>query len=202
MPFSAISHLLRVERARQRINRSVTAAGFATPAMGEIQLDEGTEPLLATNMRGMFLVTRRGLGDVARYGFSPCEVDEEHVLLTELARVLWELPTTHAWAGPRAGWSLRCTSVSEAVGQFRSNGLEPRTLIVSVDLAREVLGPDRQLPEEGLVGNVDQMQVLITNLPRDTALVALAPLRAGVCVRVGDNIGMLVRPEAFKVVHT
>jgi hypothetical protein len=193
MPFSVISHLLHVERHRQRITRSAMASGFATPALGEIEIGSSEEPLLlATNMRGTFLQTRKSFGGIARYGFSTCTVADEGVLATELARVLWDLPETHG---------IRCNAVATAVAAFHSHGLEPRTLVVSSQLARTVLGQDA-LPPEGLAGAVDKMQVLVTGFPETVAIVALSPRQAGLCVRVGDNIGMLVRPQAFKVVRT
>jgi hypothetical protein len=196
MPFSVLSHLLHVERHRQRITRSAMAAGFATPALGEIQLrdSDGGEPLLATNMRGTFLRTRKSRDHVIRYGFSPCPVEAEGVLVSELARVLWDLSEAHHW-------DLRCRAVPEAVETFRARGMEPRTVVVSSQFARTVLGQETP-PPEGLAGVVDKMQVLVTLLPEDVALVALAPISAGTCVRVGDNIGMLIRPSAFRVVHT
>lgn len=194
MPFSVLSHLLHVERQRQRITRSAMSSGFAVPALGEIELGSAPEtPMIATNMRGTFLVTRRSREGVARYGFTPCPVEEEGVLVTELARVLWELSTAHSWG-------IRCNTVALAVESFRVSGLEPRTLVVSSQLARSVLGSET-LPPEGLAGVADKMQVLVTTLPEDHALVALAPAHAGACVRVGDNIGMLVRPQAFRVVR-
>lgn len=195
MPFSVLSHVLHVERHRQRITRSAMSAGFATPALGEIQLSGSDEPaLLATNMRGTFLPTRKSRDGIVRYGFSTCPVGEEGVLATELARVLWE-------GGPEEGWGIRCSAVATAIEAFRGKGLEPRTLVVSSQLAREVLGQETP-PPEGLAGIVDKMQVLVTGLPENVALVALPPARAGFCVRVGDSMGMLVRPHAFKVVRT
>jgi len=195
MPFSPFSHLLSVDRTRLRLNRSATAAGFAMPALGEVQLTNVPEPaLLATNMRGTFLLTRKSSEGIARYGFSPCEPANEPVLLTELARVLWELSPQHEW-------DIRCSGVPEAVESFRTHGLEARTVVVSSQLARSVLGQDA-LPPEGLAGTVGKMQVLVTGLPENVALVALAPENAGVCVRTGDNMGMLVRPQAFRVVQT
>jgi hypothetical protein len=160
--------------------------------LGEIEIGSSDEPLLlASNMRGTFLQTRKSAGGIVRYGFSSCTVADEGVLTTELARVLWDLPETHG---------IRCNAVATAVEAFRGHGLEPRTLVVSSQLARTVLGQD--VPPEGLAGVMDTMQVLVTGLPETVALVALAPRQAGLCVRVGDNIGMLVRPQAFKVVHT
>ncbi len=194
MPFSVLSHLVGVERTRQRITRSPTSAGFATPALGEVHLGEGTEPLLATNMRGTFLQTRKSRDNVARYGFSTCPVDEEHILVTELARVLWDLSYPHEWG-------IRCTAVPAAVEAFQAQGLEPRTLVVSTQLAREVLKSETS-PPEGLAGTVDRMQVLVTGLPENVALVSLAPARAGMCVRVGNDVGVLIRPMAFRVVRT
>lgn len=193
MPFSVVSHLLHVERHRQRITRSAMASGFATPALGEIEIGSSDEPrLLASNMRGTFLQTRKSSEGVVRYGFSTCTVADEGVLATELARVLWDLPE---------GDGIRCNAVATAVEAFRSQGLEPRTLVVSSQLARTVLGQDA-MPPEGLAGVVDKMQVLVTGFPETVALVALAPRLAGFCVRVGDSLGMLIRPQAFKVVHT
>lgn len=195
MPFAPLSHLLHVDRTRPRLNRHASSVGYATPALGEIHLVNVPEPaLLATNMRGTFLLTRKTPEGIARYGFSTCEVADEPVIITELARVLWELSAEH-------DWDIRCRGVPEAVESFRAKGLEARTVVVSSQLARAVLGQDA-LPPEGLAGTVGRMQVVVTGLPEDVALVALAPENAGVCIRTGDNVGMLVRPQAFRVVRT
>jgi hypothetical protein len=195
MPFSVFSHLFLVERARQRIKRSATAAGFATPALGEIDINAtDTDPLLATNMRGTFLLTRKTPNGIARYGFSPCFIEEEGVLATELAIRLWDGSET-------CGWDIRCKSVPEAVESFGQASLEPRTLVVSAALARGILGQEAPVPE-GLAGTVNRMQVLVTSLPETVALVALAPVSAGLCVRMGDSIGIIMRPKAFRVVRT
>jgi hypothetical protein len=130
---------------------------------------------------------------MARYGFSPCPAEDEGAVVTELARVLWEMSYAHEWG-------IRCRGVPQAVEGFRALGLEARTLVVSSQLARGIL-EQADLPPEGLVGAVDKMQVLVTTLPENTAIVALAPANAGMCVRVGDNLGMLVRPLAFRVVR-
>lgn len=193
MPFSVFSHLLCIERHRPRITRSAFASGFATPALGEYQLSTSPQdPLLATNMRGTFLGTRPSRENVVRYGFTVCPLNEEGVLVTELARVLWELSEVHAW-------DIRCKTVAAAVASFE--GHVPRSLVVSARLAQEVLGQDAP-PPEGFVGNIDKMQVLVTSLPENVALVALAPTQAGNSTRVGDNVGMIIRPRAFRVVRT
>jgi hypothetical protein len=193
--FSVFTHLFHVERARQRITRSALSSGFAVPALGTMQINAtDTAPLLATNMRGTFLLTRKSPDHAVRYGFSPCPIEEEGVLVTELAQKLWELSTAHEWG-------IRCRGVPEAVESFRAVNLEPRTIVVSETLARKILGQDVGALE-GLAGTVDRVQVFVTSLPENIALVALAPASAGLCVRVGDNIGLIVRPLAFRVVRT
>ena len=138
-------------------------------------------------------MTHKSSDHVVRYGFTPCPAHEEGVLTTELARVLWELAPTHGWP--------RCTSVSEAVASFLQQGLDARTLVVSSAVARTVLGRENDVPE-GLAGTVGRLQVLVTGLPENVSLVALAPARAGYGVRTGDNIGLVIRPAAFRVVET
>jgi hypothetical protein len=190
--FSVLSHLLEVERQRPRMNRRT--GGFATAGLGEVQLRAEDPSPLVTNMRGTFLMTHKSPDHVARYGFSACPPEEEGVLLTELARVLSLLSDQN-------GWGLRCTSVAEAVEAFRLVGLEARTVVVSSQLAREVLGRETPVPE-GLAGMSGRMQVLVTSLPENVALVTLAPARVGYCVRTGDSVGMAIRPQAFRVVQT
>lgn len=193
--FSVFSHLFHVERARQRITRSAMSAGFAMPALGTMQINAtDTTPLLATNMRGTFLLTRKAADHSVRYGFSPCPIEDEGLLAIELAQKLWELSFVHEWG-------IRCRGVLEAVESFRAVNLEPRTIVVSETLARKILGQDAGALE-GLAGTVDRVQVFVTTLPENFALVALAPANAGLCVRVGDNIGLIVRPLAFRVVQT
>jgi hypothetical protein len=192
MPFSVLSHLVEIERQRPRVDRRTGRSSMA--GLGEVQLRAEDPSPLVTNMRGTFLMTHKSPDHVARYGFSLCPPEEEGVLLMELARVLSVLSDQN-------GWGLRCTSVPEAVESFRQVGLEARTVVVSSQLAREVLGRETPVPE-GLAGMVGRMQVLVTGLPENTAIVALAPVRVGYCVRTGDFIGMAIRPQAFRVVQT
>jgi hypothetical protein len=190
MLFSVLSNMFRVEQHRQRMTRALSAA---TPVLGELLARPEDPPgMLASNMRGTFLVTRKSSENVFRYGFTECSEEDEGVLITELARVLWDESNVR-------GWGVRCTGVPAAVADFRARGLTPRTLVVSAAVAKQVLGREAQ---EGFAGTVDNMQVLVTTLPENVTLVGLEPTKAGVCVRVGTSIGMLVRPDAFRVVRT
>lgn len=185
MGFSAFERLLAPERLRQRAAR----AGFATPAMQEIDWPGARVPLLATNMRGTFLPTRPSRVGTIRYGFSACPVDEEGPLLRELCRVLLEVIHVN-----------RCTSIQAAIERMRSQGLEPKSLVMAEAQLPEILGPSadieaakRSMSLLGYVTLMDGMQILIADLPSGTALVGASPWQLGRYTRVGDHVGILLQ---------
>lgn len=191
MGYSALSRILLTDRRRQR--QAAVGAGFSVPAMGEIKASEDVVPLLASNMRQTFVPTRRSVEGFARYGFSPCPVEEEPRVLSELYRVLLELST-------REGWANRCSGLPQAIERLRSAGLEPRSMVIPVQTLRDVCGPDQDLEAaqrsmaiKGHVAVVDGIQVLLSNLPQGAALVCAAPEVVGLYTRVGDHLGVLVQ---------
>ena len=82
MAVSALQRILVPERYRQRAGVSE----FSVPAVHQRKVDEEALPLLATNMRGTFLSTRRSVDGFAPNGFSNCPLEEEPTLLNELYR--------------------------------------------------------------------------------------------------------------------
>ena len=187
MSYAAFERMLKTERHRQR----GAARGFSTPSLCTVSVKADAEPLLATNMRGTFLATRRGSGGEARFGFSYCPVGQEGPLLNELHRVLWDTSLREKWAN-------RCSAVAEAVEKLRTQGIEAATLVVSERQLSNVLGSDfhpdaarSAMAMQGFVAVVDGMQVLLSDLPDGSAFVTGHPTGTGVYTRVGDHIGML-----------
>jgi hypothetical protein len=85
MNLSILAHLLVTERHRQR---AAPAGGFSIPFMSEREVPPETEPLLVTNARGGFTQTRRSREGLARFGFSPCPLEGEPILLGRLYNAL------------------------------------------------------------------------------------------------------------------
>jgi hypothetical protein len=190
MAYGALERILRTERFRQR---AAAGGGFSTPGLCFTSVGEDSLPLLATNMRGRFLRTRRNVEGLAPFGFSYCPVGEEGPLLNELHRTLWEIST-------QEGWSNRCTSIAGAVNYLHALDLEPKSLVVSESQIAGLLGPDfdlsaarRTMAVQGFVTVIDGMQLLLSDLPEGSALVAGAPSALGIYTRVGDYLGMLLQ---------
>jgi hypothetical protein len=189
MGLSALACIFTTERRRQR----QAAVGFSVPAMGEVRVPEDAMPLLASNMRGTFLPTRRSGAGIGRYGFSPCRVEEEPLALSALYQALTELST-------REGWANRCSDLTQAIERLRSSGFEPRSMVIPEQTLRDVCGPDcdleaarRSMAVQGHVAVVDGIRVLLSNLPGGAALVCAAPEVVGLYTRVGDHLGVLVQ---------
>lgn len=190
MPYAALERMLKTERYRQR---AAARGGFSTPGLCFTAVPADCMPLIATNMRGTFLPTRRNADGLAPFGFSYSPLGEEGVLLNELHRVIWDFSV-------RANWRNRCTAVSEAVDRLRSQGVEPKSLVVSEGQLARVLGADfnletarQSMATQGYVTVVDGMQVLLSDLSDGSALVAGPPPALGIYTRVGDHLGLLLQ---------
>jgi hypothetical protein len=187
MPYAALERMLRTERYRQRAG----STGFSTPGLCRTPVDPDAAPMLATNMRGTFLPTRRDREGFGPFGFSLCPVGAEGPLLIDLHRVLWGLSV-------REGWKNRCTSIQEAVDRLHAARVEPKSLVVSethvstwadfdIDAARTAMSV------QGYVAVVNGMQVLLSDLPEGSAFVAASPSLTGVYTRIGDHLGVLLQ---------
>ena len=190
MPYSALERMLRPERYRQR---AASRGGFATPSLCKTSVGADARPLLATNMRSTFLPTRPDVEGLAPFGFSHVPLGQEGSLLIELHRVLWEVST-------RLAWPNRCGSVAEAVTKARSQGVDPKTMVLSSAMVERLLGPSHSIDTarqtmsvQGFVAVVDGMQLLLADLPSNMAFVAAHPASVGIYTRVGDHLGVLLQ---------
>ncbi len=190
MPYAALERILQPERFRQRAAR---AGGFSTPSLCFTAVEEDASPLLASNMRGTFLPTRRNAEGFAPFGFSYCPPGAEGSLIRELHRVLFSLSA-------RERWPNRCNSPGQAVQYLRLSGVEPKSLVISESQLSAIVGNTFDLEEirrmmalRGFVAVVDGMQVVLSDLPSGFALVTAAPTRVGVYTRVGDHVGLLMQ---------
>ncbi len=190
MPYAALERMLRTERHRQR---AAPRGGFSTPGLCSVNVGEDAMPLLATNMRGRFLPTRPSAEGLARFGFSEVPIGQEGPLLSELHRTLTELSRTN-------GWGNRCSDVAEALTRLQAQGTEPKSLVISEAQLAGILGKDsdlevarRAMATQGYVTMVGGMQLLLSDLPDGSALVAGSPASLGVYMRVGDHLGMLLQ---------
>ena len=188
MAFTALERMLSTERFQQRAG----AVGHAIPALIERASREADGPFLVTNMRGTFLPTRLASSGVVRFGFSEVPLEEDDLILAELHKVVSRLSDGE-------GWSNRCTSVQEAVARIRGTTLEPKTIVIPPSML-DTLGLDlgeeaarARMARQGYVTKIDEMQVLLANLPDGQALVAAAPSVLGVYTRVGNHLGILLQ---------
>lgn len=190
MPYAPLERLLVTDRQRQRAARG---GGFSTPGMCFVDVAADAAPLLATNMRGNFVLTRRNARGQAPFGFSHCPVGQEGPILNQLHRTLIELSV-------REGWTNRCTAVPEAIDRLHTFGVEPRALVLSESQVATMVGSGfdlnaarRAMAIQGFVTVVDGMQLLLSDLPEGSALVAGFPLKVGIYTRVGDHLGLLLQ---------
>jgi len=168
--FSALSHLLVTERLRQR---AASRGGFSIPAMEERDVPENVEPILSTNMRGDFLMVKRGTLGNARYAFFKCPPALEGAVVTRLFETLGNLASV-------SGWSNVFGTVLEAVDAMRLTPFAPKTIVIPT--------PD-ELPE-GVATSIQGLQVVTAPLPQGCGLVATQPTSLGVYTRVGDHLGL------------
>lgn len=175
MSFSIFSHLLVTERLRQR---GASGAGFSVPAMSERGVPEGLDPVLVTNARCHFVVTRRNLEGLARFGFSKCDLEGEPILLSTLIADMCGLIVER-------GWSNLSDSVEGAIQLMGSSGVKPKNLVLPRGMLSRFTGSDGVTQ-----GRVDGVQLLSSDLPPGFALLTADAPALGVYVRVGDYVGI------------
>ena len=173
---SVFAHMLRGERYLPPKGRR---GDFSIPMLGETTLPKGQDPLLVTNARGWLVPTHTSSSGVARFGFSFVVQSEEVSLFHALLEVL-----------RRQQGSLRCRGVPMALERLQKLGIEAATIVVSEGDARVMLGMEEPVLE-GFVGTVGKMKVLVSDMEKGTALVAVAPEHLGVYTRVTDYLGLL-----------
>lgn len=189
-----LANILRPERFRQRVASSTvgTLSGhnMTVPALSELKADRDIEPLLVTNMRRTFVLTRCSSTGIARYGFSEVPIDEEDSILSELYVNLLTI-------GAQKHWDNRCKTALEGVEGMRVRGLEPKFLILS---KADIVGSDGESNDlerlamvQGHVADLEGVQVLLADLPKGAAMVTAAPSLLGVYTRVGDHLGVLIQ---------
>ncbi len=183
------SKILTVERYRQKIH----STGLCLPTLCEQEVDLLDTPLVVSNMRGSFVQTKRSQDGIARFAFSECPLELEGALLARFFQVLWGLSEQN-------GWSNRYTSISGAVRGFKKIGMPAVSLVISPHALKKICGTSLDLDEidkmmaiKGFVSEVDGLRVLVTDLPRNQSMLISEPSLAGVCTRVGNHLGVLVR---------
>jgi hypothetical protein len=184
MGFRALERMLVAVRIKQRAANT----GFATPALEERPVSKEDGPFLVTNMRGSFLPTRLSSAGTVRFGFSPVPLTADDKLLVTLHRTISaQFP------------EKRCTSIEEATTRLLAQGLEARTLVLPESWLPEICGPDldvtaarETMAKQGYVTKIDDLQVLVADLPPEMAFVAAAPALVGVYTRIADFLGVLI----------
>jgi hypothetical protein len=146
--------------------------------MSERGVVDGLDPILVTDARGRFVVTRKNREGVARFGFSPYTLEEEPKLLSVLVRQALALSIER-------GWANHFGSVGEAVDFMNGSQFKPKNLV----LPRGVIS--RFTDSNGVQhGKVEGLQLLSTDLPEKCAILTTDSPALGVYVRVGDYIGL------------
>jgi hypothetical protein len=167
--------------------------GLSVPVLGEYDItDTDIEPLLTTNMRGIFLSTRVSSKGSVRYGFFECPLDQEPDLLQEFYRVLIK-------EGALEGWSNVAHTVEEAFDKINKAAFSPTSLIMAPGFAKKMLEdvePGSETPKA-----YKGAKLFTSDLPGN-ALVVAQPEVAGCYVRIGDYVSILAQKvsAAFVVV--
>lgn len=188
---SAFEGFLVPDRGARR--RAGYNGGFAIPAYTERSVDPSDQPFLVTNARRAFIqpgVSREG---VVRFGYSECDLEDEHHLLAEFYRSLWKLSV-------ESGWGNRCSSIAQAKAHLESHGLQARTLLVPLVTIRQLCGQEISLEDarnlivaQGYITEVDGLRLLFSYLPEGQMIMGTSPPLVGVYTRIDDHIGMLLR---------
>lgn len=190
MPLSVLARLFSTERRHQRVARqasgTIAGANVTLPILSEVEFNENAAPLLATNMRGSFVVTGHGKTGIVRYGYSEVPLEDEAALLVDLYQSVRRLAIDNSWTN-------LCRTPAEGIARLRSFGLDPKFVVLS----KQDLPPGgetvavEQLHES--VAETEDVTVLFADLPRGAALVTTLPILVGLYTRVGNHLGILVQ---------
>lgn len=184
MGYTALERLLAPERLHQRAGK----VGHSIPALQERPSTPENAPFVVTNMRGGFLSTRLSSTGVVRFGFSSVPLGQDDQLLLPLHQAISALSREQ-----------RCISIEQATQRLLLNGLTPRTIVLPVSWLPEICGADFDVTQaqqlmgtQGYVIKIDEVQVLVADLPPDKAFVATLPALVGVYTRIADYLGVLI----------
>lgn len=164
---SLLAHLFVTERHRARAGNT----GHARPCVSEVTItDNSIEPLMATNMSGVFLNTRISKQGYARFGFTEVDYTQE----VDLLRALHSAVVAN---GKSLGWENNATSFEDAINKMAGNGIFPATIVAAKHPGIELHKDTRfvQAPLGERVG-----------------LVLASPIEVGLYTRVRDHAGVLV----------
>jgi hypothetical protein len=146
--------------------------------MSERGVSDGLDPILVTNARRGFVLTKKNREGMARFGFSPCTLEEEPLVLRSLVQHIVSMSIAR-------GWNNRFDSVGGAIDFMQGSKFKPKNLV----LPRGVI--NRFTDSDGVqIGKVNGLQLLSTDLPEKTAILMTNAPALGVYVRVGDYIGL------------
>lgn len=179
MGFTVLERILWPERTRLRAARG---EGFGVPVMHEHGMPGTTGPYLVTGATGRFLRTQRTSEGLVRCGLFPCTVAEEDAVV---ARMLDALQAN----------DIRCTHVQDAQ-------LQPKSVLMSTAMVA-ASGADAEaavkvMGLQGHIGVVNGAQVVVTRAP--IARMLWVGPNAGVYVRSGDHLGLILVLRAFLLV--
>lgn len=177
-----LSELLKTERYHQRTPRS-SRGSFAgllatIPSMLEIELSEGVEdPLLVSNMRGQFLVSRKSRTNCGRFGFSEIPLEEEDALILELIQSVRKQP-----------WGTCFTTFERALEDMQESPTPARFLVCAK-------GSEIQVPPG--------VTLLQTGLPEGVGLLSSDRDATGLYTRVGNFVGLMIQnaSNTLRVIH-
>jgi hypothetical protein len=154
--------------------------------MMERDVEMKHEPLLVTNTRGQFVLSRRTRDGKGRYGFFECPLEDEAKLLPVLYTTLLTYCRTPGWPTP-------VPSVAAALDRLPM----ARSIVLSSSLISSICGegftPEQVatlMKVQGHVAIVNGIQVLAGELPENSAIVSVEPASLGVYTRVGDYLGL------------
>lgn len=191
MSYGALERFLAPTRHR---SRAAVGVGSAVPLMVEIPVERSCTHFLVTDTRGRIIPTRATKDGMVRVGMSTAPIGEETSILEQ---VVQDLPTRFStWEKAvnylaTQGHQARSIVMSEA---DYASAFEEGVLPVSLDEAKS------SMSMRGYVSVTNDVQLLLASLPKGAGLVAELPAMAGVYLRVGDFLGVLVQTNGVVAV--
>ncbi len=189
MRVSALERILLTDRVPRR---ATMYGDFARAMLHERAVSTEDGPYLVSNARGTFVQTRRRPDGTIWAGFSEVPLGTEAKFTRELFSALWRLSAA-------SGWNNRCTSLSEAVSQMQSFGLEPRSVVVPTTLLKEVCGEELHANDaeklmlgQGYVAKVGEVRVQAADLLDGAAMVLASPSLLGTYTRSDEYLALML----------
>ena len=171
------------------------------PLAFETKSKELVEPLLVLSTKQDFILSRKGSDGTVRSGVSYVPLESEDLLLGQLYRKIDRISKDQQWGN-------RVDTIDAGIAKVKSFKVQPKWLVVSLDLLVKALGKKITLEEvkvlmraKGNVGTYQDLDILVApNFAAEQAMITVDPNSLGQYIRFGDYLTLTVHNVSKNII--